>query len=222
MPQAGGAKGILATVAIVALTAGAGLAEAQQQGEWHVGGRAIFIDTDALSEPVLDSGSSLAVDSTLSLELDATYMLGHNWGLELMATAAPHDLSAYSGEYDGLDVGTVWIAETTLTVRYIVPLFGSWRPYLGAGIAGTFFFESDTTSEAGDLGLDSIESNFGYGFVGQVGLLHRYGDNWILTLDLKWLDLPVDVDLESSGPQLDTVEMDLDPLIVGIGAAYRF
>jgi len=215
-------KCILASVAITVLMAGAGLAEAQQQGEWHLGMRAIFIDTDALSEPVLDSGSSLAVDSALSLEFDATYLLGHNWGLELMATAAPHDLSAYSGQVDGLDVGTVWIAETTLTVRYIVPLFGRWRPYLGAGIAGTYFFESDTTDEAGDLGIDSVESNFGYGFVGQVGLLYRYGDHWILTLDLKWLDLPVDVDIESSGPPLDTVEINLDPMIVGIGAAYRF
>jgi outer membrane protein len=222
MSQAGRTRGALAGFAIVVLLAGAGLAEAQQQGEWHLGGRAIFIDTDALSEPVLDSGSSLAVDSALSLEVDATYMLGHTWGLEIMATAAKHDLSGYSGELDGLDVGSVWIAESTVTLRYILPRFGSWRPYLGAGVAGAYFFESDTTDEAGDLGIDSVESNFGWGFVGQIGLLHRFNDHWILTLDLKWLDLPIEVDLESSGPPLDTVEMDLDPMIVGIGAALRF
>jgi outer membrane protein len=222
MSQTGRTRGALAGFAIVVLLAGAGLAEAQQQGEWHLGGRAIFIDTDALSEPVLDSGSSLAVDSALSLEVDATYMLGHTWGLEIMATAAKHDLSGYSGELDGLDVGSVWIAESTVTLRYIVARFGSWRPYLGAGVAGAYFFESDTTDEAGDLGIDSVESNFGWGFVGQIGLLHRFNDHWILTLDLKWLDLPIDVDLESSGPPLDTVEMDLDPMIVGIGAALRF
>jgi outer membrane protein len=198
------------------------IAEAQQQGEWHVGGRAVFIDTDALSEPVLDSGSQLAVDSALSLELDATYMLGHNWGLELMATAANHDLSGYSGTYDGLDVGSVWIAEGTISLRYIVPLFGSWRPYVGAGVAGAYFFESDTTAEASAIGIDSVESDFGYGFVGQVGLLHRFSDSWILTLDLKWIDLPIEVDLESPGPPLDTVETDLDPVIIGLGAAYRF
>jgi len=222
MSQTDRTKGILASVAILALMAGAGLAEAQQQGDWHVGGRAIFIDTDARSEPVLDTAASLAVDSALSLEFDATYLLGHNWGLELMATAAPHDLSAYSGQYDGLDLGSVWIAEGSVTLRYIVPLFGSWRPYLGAGVAGAYFFESDTSDEAGDLGIDSVESDFGYGFVGQVGLLHRFSDRWMLTLDLKWIDLPIDVDLESSGPPLDTVALDLDPMIVGLGAAYRF
>jgi outer membrane protein len=209
-------------VAILAVVAGAGLAEAQQQGEWHVGGRAIFIDTDAHSEPVLDTGASVAVESAFSLEFDATYLLGHNWGLELMATAAPHDLSAYSGEYDGLDLGSVWIAESTVTLRYIVPLFGSWRPYLGAGVAGAYFFESDTSDEAGALGIDSVESNFGWGWLGQVGLLHRFSDRWIFTVDVKWLDLPIEVDLESSGPPLDTVELDLDPVIVGLGAAYRF
>ena len=222
MSQTVRTTGMLAGFAIVVLVAGAGLAEAQQQGDWHLGMRAVFVDTDALSEPVLDTTSRLAVDSALGLEFDATYMLGHNWGLELMAMAAQHDLSAYSGQYDGFDVGTVWIAETTLTLRYIVPLFGSWRPYLGAGVAGTYFFESDTTDEAGDLGIDSVESNFGYGFVGQVGLMHRFSDHWMLTLDVKWLDLPVDVDLESSGPPIDTVEIDLDPMVVGLGAAYRF
>ena len=222
MPQAARSGCTIGSLALVTVIVFAGLAEAQQQGEWHVGGRAIFVDTDALSEPVLETGSQLAVDSAASLELDATYMLGHNWGLELMATAANHDLSGYSGQYDGLDIGSVWIAEGTISLRYMVPLFGSWRPYVGAGVAGAYFFESDTTSEAAALGIDSVESDFGYGFVGQVGLLYRFSDSWILTLDLKWIDLPIDVDLESSGPPIDTVEMDLDPVIIGLGAAYRF
>jgi len=222
MPQATRSGCTIGSLALVSVMVFAGLAEAQQQGEWHVGGRAIFVDTDALSEPVLESGSQLAVDSAASLELDATYMLGHNWGLELMATAANHDLSGYSGQYDGLDIGSVWIAEGTISLRYMVPLFGSWRPYVGAGVAGAYFFESDTTGEAAALGIDSVESDFGYGFVGQVGLLYRFSDSWILTLDLKWIDLPIDVDLESSGPPLDTVETDLDPVIIGLGAAYRF
>jgi outer membrane protein len=222
MPQHARSSWLIASLALAAVIGPAGLAEAQQRGEWHLGARAVLVDIDAHSEPVLGSGSQLAVDSAPSLELDATYMLGHDWGLELMATAANHDLSGYSGPHDGLDVGSVWIAESTLTLRYMVPLFGSFRPYLGAGVAGAYFFESDTTDEAAALGIDSVESDFGYGFVGQIGLLHRFNDRWIFTLDLKWIDLPIEVDLESSGPPLDTVETDLDPVIVGIGAAYRF
>ena len=222
MPHTDRTKSMLAVAALVAVLAAAGLAEAQQQGEWHVGGRAIFVDIDSHSEAVLSTGASLAVESAFSLEFDATYMLGHNLGLELMATAAPHDLSGYSGSYDGLDLGSVWIAETSISLRYIVPLFGSWRPYFGAGVAGAYFFESDTTEAASDLGIASVESSFGYGWLGQVGLLHRFSDHWVFTLDVKWLDLPIDVDLESSGPPLDTVELDLDPVIVGIGAACRF
>ena len=222
MPRNFRAAGRLVSVAIVAMMAGAGLAVAQQQGEWHVGGRVVYIETDARSEPVVDTGSRLTFDSAISLELDTTYMLGHNWGIELMLTAAEHDLGAFAGEFDGLNVGSVWIGETTVTLRYIVPLLGSGRPYLGAGVAGAYFFESDTTDEASALGIDSVESDFTYSYVGQVGLMHRIGDSWILTFDLKWLDLPVDVTLQSSGPELDTVETDLNPMIVGIGAAYRF
>ena len=220
MPKAGRATSSLVSFAIVAMIAGAGVAGAQQQGEWHVGGRVVYIDTDARSEPVLDTGSRVTFDSAISLEFDTTYMLGHNWGLELMLTSAEHDLGAFAGEYDGLNVGSVWIGETTVTLRYIVPLLGSWRPYLGAGVAGAYFFESDTSDEAS--AIDSVESDFTYSYVGQIGLMHRIGDDWILTFDLKWLDLPVDVTLQSSGPELDTVETDLNPIIVGIGAAYRF
>lgn len=201
---------------------GPGLAEAQQQGDWHLGGRLIYVDIDARSEPAFDTGSRVTVGTGTSIELDGTYLLSNNLGLEFMITSANHDLGAIAGDFDGLDLGSVWIAESTLTLRYIIPLYGRWRPYVGAGVGAAFLHDSDASDESVALGIDSIQSNVGVGFVGQIGLMHRLNQSWFLTLDLKWSQLAIDVKLKGSGTTLDTVETDLDPVIIGLGGAYRF
>jgi outer membrane protein len=208
---------------VVALVLAApGVADAQQQGDWHLGFRLISIGVDARSEPLLDTATRVTVDSAVSLEFDATYLLGNNWGLELMATTASHDLGTIAGEFDGLDLGPVWIAESTVTLRYIIPLFGRWRPYVGAGVGAAFFHNSDPSDQSLDVGVNSIQSNVAVGFVGQLGIMHRLTKSWFLTLDLKWSQLPIDVKLKNSATVIDTVETDLDPVIIGLGGAYRF
>lgn len=220
-PRRFASRRIVSLIAVL-VVAGPGLAAAQQQGDWHLGGRLIYIDVDARSDRILDTASRVTVDPAASLELDATYLIGHNWGLEFMITTADHDLGVIAGEFDGLDLGSVWIAESTVTLRYIIPLYGRWRPYLGAGVGAAYLHHSDPSDPAVDLGIDSIQSNVGFGFVGQLGLMHRLNPSWFLTFDLKWSQLPIDLRLKGGGTTVDTVETDLDPFIIGIGGAYRF
>jgi len=199
------------------------VARAQQQGDWHLGGRLISIDLDdARSEPVNQTPSRVTFDSAASLELDATYLLGHSWGLELAVTTANHDAGLIAGELSGSTLGSVWIAQSTLTLRYMIPLWGRWRPYVGAGIGAAYLHNFDASSESADIGVTSLSSNVGVGFVGQIGLLHRLDQSWFLTLDLKWSQLPIDLDVKGALGTIDTVETDLDPVTIGLGAAYRF
>lgn len=196
---------------------------AQQQGDWHLGGRLIFVDVDdARSEPVADTRSRITFEKATSLELDATYLFGHSWGLEMMVTTANHDAGAIAGDFDGLDLGSVWIAQSTLTLRYIVPLYGRWRPYIGAGIGAAYLHDFDGSDEAAEASVTSMKSDLGVGFVGQIGLMHRLDRSWFLSLDLKWSQLPIDVEVKGPLGTIDTVETDLDPFIIGLGAAYRF
>lgn len=222
MVRTGRASLVVASLVLALSTITPGIAVAQQQGDWHLGARLIYVDIDARSEPALDTASRVTIGSGASLEFDATYLLTHSLGLEFMITSANHDLGSVAGEYGGLDLGSVWIAESTLSLRYIVPLFGRWRPYIGAGVGAAFLHNSDASDESLGLGIESYESNVGLGFVGQVGLMHRYSESWFFTLDIKWAQLPIDVKLKGSGTTLDTVETDLDPVIIGLGAAYRF
>ena len=210
---------LLAGILAIGAAAPAG---AQEQGEWRFGGRLIHIDVDSVSQPLFDTESKIGVESSTSLEFDATYMLGENWGLEWMITAAPHDAAVVDGVFNGLDLGSLWIAETTITIHYMIPLRGRWRPYIGGGAAAAYSVYSDITSAAESIGIDDITSNLGWGPVGQVGLAHRLNRSWILSLDVKWIDLPIDVRLEGVEGDRETVEMDLDPIVIGFGGAYRF
>lgn len=199
-----------------------GAAGAQEQGTWRYGFRVIDIGIDATSDPILDSDSTITIDSSIFAEYDMTYMLGQNWGVEWMITASPHDVKVESGAFDGLDLGSLWIAETTVTFNYMLPFWNRWRPYLGAGVSAAYFFGSDPSTAAEAIGVDKVKSELGWGFVGQVGLAYRLNRSWILTLDVKWIDMSIDVKLDGQDGSVAETPMDLDPLIIGLGGAVRF
>jgi outer membrane protein len=207
---------VLTTIALAAP------AYAQEQGEWRYGFRLINIGADATTERILDSDSRIEVDSAIFAEFDMTYMLGQTWGMEWMITAAPHDVSVQSGIFDGLDMGSVWIGETTLTFQYVFSLYGPWRPYLGAGLALASVITSDTSDGAETIGIDKLSTDLGIGPVGQIGVAYRLNKRWILSLDVKWMSVPMDVELKGDGGTIDTVELDWQPLIIGLGGAARF
>lgn len=209
-------------MAMLLVTAWAVSVGAQEQGTWRYGFRVIHIGIDAVSEPLFDSDSTIEIDSSVFAEYDMTYMLGENWGMEWMITASPHDAQIESGVYDGLDLGSLWIAETTLTVNYMLPFWNRWKPYLGAGASAAYFFGSDPSSAAEAIGVDKVKSDLGWGFVGQAGLAYRLNKAWILSLDVKWISMSIDVKLEGQDGNVAEVPMDLDPLVIGFGGAVRF
>jgi outer membrane protein len=209
--------GLIAVAVVAAPTADA------QQGELRVGGRLVRMETDTTTDVVLDTGSVIAFDTTWSLDFDITWMAGHDWGLEWMVTTAPNNLCVFGGEYAGLDVGDVWIAESTLTLQYYIPMWGRWRPYIGLGAGFGIFHNADTTDDAQQIGVHDITSDLGVGVAAQAGLSHRLDEAWVVSLDIKYIDLPIDVRLKGpDGATRDRLEADLDPLIIGLGAAIRF
>jgi outer membrane protein W len=213
--------------AIAALCSSGLLASASpasaQQGETRVGARLLYVNTSAETAPVGDTGSSMVFDSAWTVELDTTWMLGQNLGLEWMITASRHSIDSRGGSLDGLDLGNLWIAESTLTLKYQVPMWGKWSPYAGLGVGGAYIFSSSVSDAAKAVGVHRVRSDLLSGAVVQVGVNYRHGRHWILSADIKYAGLSGDVRLKGEANAttfwLDT---DLDPWLVGIGAALRF
>ncbi len=213
---------LLTTIAVVSSLAAAPSATAQQ-GEWRIGGRLLSINTDAATEPVADAGSAIVFDASWSLDFDATYMVGTNWGLEWMLTTTPYDLEASGGAVAGLDVGETWVAQSTITLNYHIPLWGKWKPYVGGGLGLGYLHSSATSDAAEALDIHEIRSDLLAGAVGQLGVTYRAGQSWILSFDVKYSGASGDVKLENSaGDTVYSLATDLDSWLVGLGAAYRF
>ncbi len=116
-------------------------------------------------------------------------------------------------EVEGLDLGHVWLLPPTLNVQYHF-YSGDFKPYIGAGVNYTIFYGED----AGDVvGMD-YENSVGFSF--QAGIDYNLNDKWFLNLDVKQLLLSTDVTV-NAGEAVIPVEVDINPLIIGLGIGVK-
>ncbi|MEL6278329.1 MAG: OmpW family protein [Pseudomonadota bacterium] len=154
------------------------------------------------------AGATVEVDDAYVPELDFTYFFTPNIAAELILATAPHDV----GVKGGADLGEVWLLPPTLTAQYHFTDLGRFKPYVGAGINYTIFYNESS----GDVSSMSYDNSFGWAL--QAGIDYQVADRWYLNADVKRLWLSTDAKVGGVG----TVEVDIDPWIVGIGVGYRF
>ncbi len=143
-------------------------------------------------------------------ELDLTYFCNRNLAVEVIAAVTPHDIEG-KGAIAGADIGNVW-----LLPQYHFDMGGPIKPYVGAGINYTVFFNADAGS--GFSALD-LENKFGWAL--QAGVDIHLRDNWFLNFDVKKLWLDTEATVVTGGTQV-RADVDIDPWIIGVGLGYRF
>lgn len=162
--------------------------------------------------PKSDNHGIVNVAAGSSLTFNGTYLFAPNWGVELLA-ALPfeHDIELNAGGK---------VAETkhlppTLSLQYHFNPNGTWRPYVGAGLNYTLFFDEKTT---GALSGTKLELDPSWGMAAQLGLDLRLGGEWFANVDARWID--IDTDAKLNGASLGTVEV--DPYTFGLSIGRRF
>ncbi|HAJ47189.1 MAG TPA: OmpW family protein, partial [Alphaproteobacteria bacterium] len=154
-------------------------------------------------------GGSVKIDDALVPEIDISYFFDEDWSIELIAATSPHNVRSTLG----INLGDAWVLPPTLTVKYHLPVDGPVRPYIGAGINYTTFWNID---EQPGLSMDYSDS---WGWALQAGIEIDLGNNWSLNIDVKKID--IDTDVKINGGAI-TADVEIDPLVVGIGIGYRF
>jgi outer membrane protein len=172
-------------------------------------------------DAILDTGTRITAGTTLTPDLGLTYRLLDRWSVQLAVLPAYLDLSLNGGVNGGESAGEVWALPTTVTVLYRIPLYGEYAPYVGAGINYGFFFSHQLPSNLEQIGLREINLTSDVGFTLQAGLDYDLGNTWFATVDLKYLSWRAEAELRDLG-HFDTVEMQLDPWVFGLGVGYRF
>lgn len=180
---------------------------------WQVRLRAINVDPDEISDTSLGATTDIDVKSNrggVSPELDFTYFLTKNIGFELILATANHSLYTNSG----IDLGDAWILPPTLTAQYHFMPDETIRPYVGAGLNYTIFYDENKSS-----GLNRVEYQGGLGYALQAGADYMITENWGLNFDVKKLFLDVDASVNNGAISAD---VDLNPWIFGTGITYKF
>ncbi|OYD21142.1 OmpW family outer membrane protein [Oceanimonas baumannii] len=179
---------------------------AHQAGDILVRGGAVMVSPTTGTEDTLD------VQSNTQLGLTLSYMVTDNWGVELLA-ATPF---SHSVELGGTEVAKVKHLPPSLMAQYY---FGNAqskvRPYIGAGVNYTFFFDEDGK---GPLSGTNVSADDSWGLAAQAGVDMAVTENLFVNGSVWYMD--IDTDVTVNGVHVDNTNIDPIGLMVGLG--YRF
>jgi len=223
---------LAALMAATALTGFAGTASAESKDNpWMLRARVLGVLPDE-SAGLSVGGANLAGDADIGNqyvpEFDITYFFTDNIAAELILAVTPHDVSAVNVTVPGaltnanIDLGDVWLLPPTLTVQYHFQNGSKFKPYVGAGVNATFFFNEDEGPVANGIDYDpsfgpALQAGFDYDLDGKEG-------GFAINVDVKkiWINTDVTVDFTTAlGAKVDA-DVDINPLVVGVGLAYKY
>ena len=158
-------------------------------------------------------------------ELDFTYMVTDNIGLELILATSPHDLD-FTGLRSDIGKGAEsWLLPPTLLVQYHFMADRSIRPYVGAGVNLTIVYGENATQSLVNArgGPTNIKADNSIGWAVQAGVDIDLDDRWFFNLDIKYIDIGIDVAITTPATSTTrTTRVDINPIIVGADIGYRF
>lgn len=176
-------------------------------GNWMVRARAINVRPDESS--TVSIGGTVSVDNDTVPEIDLTYFFTPNIAIEAIAATTKHNVMT-SG---GTDAGSVRLLPPTVTLQYHYTGLSWAKPYVGAGVNYTYFYD-----EKGGA-LNEVKYEDSWGGALQAGVDVPVGNGWYVNADVKKLYIETKATFSPSGA---TANVDLDPWVVGMGIGYRF
>jgi len=229
-------KLLMATTAISALLASSSLM-AIEKGDILINARILNVAPDVDTNQVKAGGAALAapagidVDDANSLGVDITYMMTDNFGVELMLdTSSKHDITG-TGNLSGVDIGEVSVLPpSVIAVWHFMPK-NNIRPYVGAGINYTIFFDDSTTNEftstmdvvlGGGVTSTDVSVDDAFSIIVQAGLDIDINKDWYVSFDAKYIDMDTTADIKVNGAKAAKVNFDVNPLVLGVGIGTKF
>lgn len=202
----------LAAAALILGTLSTGSVWAHEAGEFFIRAGTATVRPTEGSDNVLGSLGSFNVSNNTQLGLTFTYMATDNIGVELLA-ATPFRHKVGTGPTG--TIATVHQLPPTLMAQwYFGDAQSKVRPYVGAGINYTTFFDEEGR---GALAGTDVSVDSSWGMAGQVGLDMAINDRWFVNAS-AWL-IDIDTDVHTA---VGTINTSIDPVAFMFGVGYRF
>lgn len=222
---------IFAVMALSLLSTNFGNAQEENKTQdfkrWQVRVRGVGVVPDE-SATIGIIGGDAKISNTLIPELDFTYFFTKNISAELILGTTKHEVSTVGSDISAIggptsadiDLGSVYLLPPTLTLQYHFFTDEVFRPYVGAGVNYTIFYNEKQGSVVKDVKYDN---SFGYAF--QVGFDLMINDTFFVNADVKKLFLNTDVTVDGSNlaPGLSIpADVDINPWLIGLGIGMKF
>ena len=160
------------------------------------------------------------IDNSVVPELDFTYFITDNIGVELILATTKHNPVVKNSDLGEVPLGSVWLLPPTLTFQYHFAPKEAFSPYVGAGVNYTFFYSEDTSEALEGLGMTKINYDDGFGFALQAGFDYAINEKWSFNVDVKkvWLNTEVSI----ANGAVTAADVDINPWLIGVGFGYSF
>lgn len=223
-----------ATKLAIALLAATGISAiatpvmAYEAGDWIVRGRIVNVnpndDSGSLFVGGVDTGPGVNVDSDTIPELDITYMITPHWGAELILGYSKHTVTGEKSPTP-LSLGEVIEAKAlppTLTLQYHFSPNSNIRPYVGAGLNYTYFFDEEVAGSVLPAPGDKVKMDSSWGLAAQAGVDIGINDDWFVNLDVKYVQMDTTARFTNTAAGDAQIDADIDPFVWGIGIGRKF
>lgn len=203
----------LALAAMIGLVSASAFAA---QGDILARFRVINVNPDASwSNSGVVPGLNVDAKDSWAPEVDFTYMITNNIGAELILGTTRHEVTTNAFG----SVGKVSVLPPTLTLQYHFAPDATFRPYVGAGINYTRFYNDGLRVAAANTNLSVKKNSWGPAL--QLGADYAINKNWFVNLDVKKIWIKTDVTADQlGGAKLG--ELKIDPWVFGIGFGTKF
>ena len=200
-------KSVISTLIAGLLVLTSASVAAVEKGDWLVRFGVANVSPNDGSTGVV-ANDAIGVDGNTQIFANVTYMFNDNVGFEVLAaTPFSHDITLSGSK----------IAETdqlppTFSVQYHFKPKASIRPYVGAGINYTTFFNEKATATITSISLDDS-----IGLAVQAGVDVDITKDWFFNADVRYINIET-----TATTNIGNIEVDINPLVFSLGIGTRF
>jgi outer membrane protein len=166
--------------------------------------------------------SGLSMSNQVVPELDISYFFTKNIAAELILGVTRHSITG-TGTLAALPIGRSTLLPPTLTLQYHFTDFGAFKPYVGAGVNYTVFFNNSAANvPVNGLAVTGLSVQNQFGAAVQFGFDYMIDRHWGLNVDVKKLWLEPNYSATVNNAIAVTGRANIDPWLVGAGVTYKF
>jgi outer membrane protein len=167
-------------------------------------------------------GAHTAVSNSYTPELDFTYMVTKHIGTELILATTKHHVSGRGSLQSFGRLANTWVLPPTLTVQYHFLPDAHVRPYVGAGVNYTIFYNEKATSALNSaIGKTDVGLKDSVGYALQGGIDIDVTKRVFVNFDIKYIDIDTKAKL-TTGTLVNRERVHIDPIVAGVGIGMRF